>query len=151
MSRSTPRYRAFPALSSALRTPLASTIERVFSPSALDALQQKRFAQLLSIHSIIVASAFVLLVSSCARHPDASTTGRSTSATLFSVLDQNHDGQISLSEFLAAFKDKDRAAEEFRQTDTNRDGTLSPDEVDGRREKKHHDKLEPIDVELFSW
>ena len=44
----------------------------------------------------------------------------------FAAADTNHDGSLSLDEFLARHKEK------FSEMDTNKDGSLSPDELKAR-------------------
>jgi EF-hand domain pair len=58
--------------------------------------------------------------------------GDAFSAQLFSMLDANHDGSISQSEFDAAFAkngDTTKADAIFAKLDANHDGNVSPDEL----------------------
>ena len=76
----------------------------------------------------VQAAAAGTAVSAAAKWP---VTGRRDST----MRDTNHDGKLSLEEFLATASDKKTARARFEQADTDKDGFLSREEFNNMKAK----------------
>lgn len=59
---------------------------------------------------------------------DMKKAGKKAYKELLKELDKNHDGKLSKTEFMAAWKDKNYGEKNYKQWDTNKDGYITAEE-----------------------
>ena len=59
---------------------------------------------------------------------DMKKAGKKAYKDLLKELDKNHDGKLSKAEYMAAWKDKNYAENNYKQWDSNKDGFITEEE-----------------------
>jgi len=77
---------------------------------------------------LLILLLLFFLLSSTSFSQDMRKAAKKAYQELLKELDKNHDGKLSKSEYMAAWKDKNFAENNYKRWDSNKDGYITEEE-----------------------